>query len=67
VDLCVPPKALIRGYVLSRAVLGVMRCPAVWRKLTGLKDIFYSTEPFLIHLLERAGKPLLGFLPTDKD
>jgi hypothetical protein len=44
-----------------------MRCPAVWRKLTGLKDIFYSTEPFLIHLLERAGKPLLGFLPTDKD
>lgn len=51
----------IRRYILSRAVLGGRRCPAVRRKLTCCKDILRSTKPFPIHFWKQA---LQGLSPT---
>jgi len=47
----------VRRHVLCRSVLGVMRCPAIGRQLTGCKGVFDPAKPLLVHLDEETRKP----------
>jgi len=52
------PERCVRRHILRRAILGVRRCAAVRRQLSGFKGVLDPAKPFLVHFDEQTRKSL---------